>query len=117
MKDVSTKRLGAELKRLRLAHGYKQVNVAVAVDITQPSYSHFESGKAKPSMGTLYKLAAYYSLTIDDILKRCIDLDNEIFFNPQETDKNKEEDDFLSFIHNKKILRSRPLGTRAAVSF
>ena len=92
MNDVSAEILGAELKNLRIAHGYTQVDVAVAVDITQPSYSDMENGKTKPSLGTLYRLAAYYCITVDDILKRCIDLDDELLFKSDASkDKNKEE--------------------------
>jgi len=105
MNDISAGTLGAELKTLRLSHGYTQVDVAVAVDIAQPSYFDMEKGKTKPSLGTLYRLAAYYYISVDDILRHCINLDDEMLFNTNASkDKNKEEADYLSFIH-KEIMR------------
>ena len=118
MNDVSAEILGAELKKLRTAHGYTQVDVAVAVDITQPSYSDMEHGKVKPSLGTLYRLAAYYCITVDDILKRCIDLDDELLFKSDSSkDKNKEEVDYLSFIHKEKYAALAPLEQKMLFKF
>ena len=118
MNDVSAEILGAELKNLRIAHGYTQVDVAVAVDITQPSYSDMENGKTKPSLGTLYRLAAYYCISVDDILRHCINLDDEMLFNTDASkDKNKEEADYLSFIHKEKYAALAPLEQKMLFKF
>ncbi len=118
MNDVSAEILGAELKNLRIAHGYTQVDVAVAVDIAQPSYSDMENGKSKPSLGTLYRLAAYYCISVDDILRRCIDLDDELLFKSDSSkDKNKEEADYLSFIHKEKYAALAPLEQKMLFKF
>lgn len=103
MDEVFAKKLGEELKKLRIAHGYKQVDVAIVTNMTQPSYSLLELGKSKASIEALYRLAAYYGLTVDDIIKKCIVLDDEIFFNSQEPDYDKIEDlGYISFAHTKK---------------
>ena len=118
MNDVSAERLGAELKNLRTARGCTQIDVAVAVDITQPSYSDIENGKTKPSLGTLYRLAAYYYISVDDILKRCIDLDDELLFKSDVSkDKHKEEADYLSFIHNERYAALSPLEQKILFKF
>ena len=90
----------------------------MAVDITQPSYSEMEHGKVKPSLGTLYRLAAYYCITVDDILKRCIDLDDELLFKSDASkDKNKEEANYLSFIHKEKYAALAPLEQKMLFKF
>ena len=59
-----------------------------------------ENGKTKPSLGTLYRLATYYCISVDDILRHCINLDDEMLFNTDASkDKNKEEANHLFFIH------------------
>jgi len=118
MNDISAGTLGAELKTLRLSHGYTQVDVAVAVDIAQPSYFDMEKGKTKPSLGTLYRLAAYYYISVDDILRHCINLDDEMLFNTNASkDKNKEEADYLSFIHKEKYAALAPLEQKMLFKF
>ena len=119
MNDVSAEILGAELKNLRIAHGYTQVDVAVAVDITQPSYSDMENGKTKPSLGTLYRLAAYYCISVDDILRHCINLEeiDKLRSGYKNKDNNKEEADYLSFIHKEKYAALAPLEQKMLFKF
>jgi len=77
-----------------------------------------ENGKSKPSLGTLYRLAAYYCITVDDILKRCIDLDEELLFKTDASkDKNKEEANHLSFIHKEKYATLAPLEQKMLFKF
>ena len=102
MKDFFVKILGEELRKLRLIHHYTQFDLAIIVNKSQSSYSLFECGKQKPAIDELYRLAAYYGLTVDDILRKCIDLDNEIFFNSLEPDYDKiEKLGYVSFTRTK----------------
>lgn len=116
MNDVSAEILGAELKNLRTARGCTQIDVAVAINITQPSYSNMEAGKTKPSLGTLFRLAMYYGVSVDDILKHCIDLDDELLFE-SDAHKEGEEADYISFIHKDKYAPLAPLEQKMLFKF
>lgn len=90
--------IGEKLRELRLAHGYKQVDVAGAVDIRQPTYSQYEAGIRTPSSLILYRLASFYGISTDDLLKLCIDLDDDVYFEAlPHTDAGIDEADFLIF--------------------
>jgi len=90
--------IGEKLKELRKAHGYKQVDVAGAVDIKQSTYSQYEAGVRTPSNLILFKLASFYGISTDDLLKLCIDLDDDVYFEAiPHTDAGFDKADFLKF--------------------
>jgi transcriptional regulator with XRE-family HTH domain len=49
--------IGAAVRRARTARGLTMVQLAESVGVTQPFISQVESGRAAPSMTTLYRLA------------------------------------------------------------
>jgi len=98
MDKESKKTIGEKLKELRKAHGYKQVDVAGAVDIKQSTYSQYEAGVRTPSNLILFKLASFYGISTDDLLKLCIDLDDDVYFEAlPHTDAGFDKADFLKF--------------------
>lgn len=46
-----------------------QTELAIAVGVTQPSISDYESGKKRPTIDTAKKLADALGCTVDDLLK------------------------------------------------
>src|SRR3546814_9986661 len=50
-------RFGANLKRLRIAKGLSQADVATALDVSAPSTSGWESGRARPKPDRMTALA------------------------------------------------------------
>ncbi|MCR5487038.1 MAG: helix-turn-helix domain-containing protein [Lachnospiraceae bacterium] len=74
------KRFADTLKELRIAHEYKQADIAAAVDIQQGTYSNYECGKRMPSSVVLYRIACFYGMTVNELLKNSVSLDDTIFF-------------------------------------
>ena len=59
--------LAANLRRLRKEHGMTQEAVAQRVSLDQSAINHLESGRARPSEGTLLGLAGLYDVSIDSL--------------------------------------------------
>lgn len=60
--------LGKHLKDLRKSHNYTQEYVASYLDVIRQSYSHYETGRIKPSLETLNKLAVLYQIPLEELL-------------------------------------------------
>lgn len=58
------------LKKLRKEKGLLQDDVAKALGLTRPAYSHYETGRRVPDAAMLEKLADLFGVTTDDILGR-----------------------------------------------
>lgn len=102
-KDRAQNKIGQKLKELRLAHGYTQSEVAMAADIKQQTYSAYESGKRIPSPVPIYKIANYYGISADDLLKLCLELDDNIYYEATPpTVAGVEMEDYLSFCNDSK---------------
>ena len=90
--------LPRKLKELRKAYSYTQDDVAAALGIVRQTYSHYETGCRVPSPEMLYKLAGFYHISIDDLMRLTIDLDKNIYYDaPGPTQSSDELDDFLEF--------------------
>ena len=94
--------LAAKLKEMRLAHGYKQADIAGAIDIKQATYSNYETGKRTPGSMILYRIASFYGLKSDDLLRLSIHLDDNVFYDaPEPNTAVQEEEEYLTFRNNK----------------
>ena len=61
---------GEEIKEIRKAHGYTQVQVAKATGIPQNTISWIESGKGIPNIQQCVLLADFYGITLDELVGR-----------------------------------------------
>ncbi|WP_026494369.1 MULTISPECIES: helix-turn-helix domain-containing protein [unclassified Butyrivibrio] len=96
--DNDNEKIANKLRELRSIHGYTQSYIAANIDVKQPTYQQYEAGKRTPSIISLYKLANFYGLTTDELLKLCVPLDNEIYFDaPDYTSRTLEEAELSSF--------------------
>lgn len=85
---MKSARLPDRLKELRLAHSCKQVELASALGVVRQTYSNYENGFRTPSPEMLYKIAAFYNISVNELLKNTVDLDPEIYYDspiPSET--------------------------------
>lgn len=57
------------LKQLRLSKKVPQQNVAKFLGISRQAYSNYENGNREPDMETLLKLAEYFEVTVDELLR------------------------------------------------
>ena len=65
MKEIISKKL----KELRKQSGLKQKDVAFQNAIGYEAYKNYERELATPPLETLVRLAAFYRVTIDEIIK------------------------------------------------
>ncbi len=72
--------LAQRLKELRKVYNYTQDYVADVLETTRQTYSHYETGKRKPSTATIYKLASLYGISVDDLLHLSIEYDPNVFY-------------------------------------
>lgn len=60
--------LAEKLKSLRKRAGLTQQQVADAVDIKRSAYAYYEIGKSFPKLAVMKKLAALYSISVDELI-------------------------------------------------
>ena len=58
------------LKELRVLNNKTQQEIAEKINITQFTYSNYETGKTQPTIEILIKLADFYDVTLDYLMKR-----------------------------------------------
>jgi DNA-binding XRE family transcriptional regulator len=68
---------GVTLKTLRLKAGFTQIQLAAALETSQPHVARIESGRQEPNLSTLRKLARVMGVSIDDLIS-AIDRQTEI---------------------------------------
>lgn len=68
MKDEA-KKLGENLRRIRMRKGVSQVDVARSLGVSRGFISNFENGKTNPTLATITKLAGAIGVTTDELLK------------------------------------------------
>lgn len=64
--------LAPNLSTLRIKKNLSQQSVADDLKIPRSTYSSYETGAAEPNLTLLIKLARFYKVSIDDILKTLI---------------------------------------------
>lgn len=62
--------IGENLKLLRKRKKVSQEEIASELGLTRSSYSGYENGVAEPNLATLVKFSEYYSLSLDQLIKK-----------------------------------------------
>ncbi|MCX6756085.1 MAG: helix-turn-helix transcriptional regulator [Candidatus Nomurabacteria bacterium] len=65
----SAKKLGENMKKIRLAKGMTQGDICRALDVDRAYISNVESGNKNPTLSTITKLAKALGVSIDELLK------------------------------------------------
>ena len=60
--------LEKRLKALRKAKKMTQGQVADALGLQRSTYTKYETGRSEPTLNTVCKLAALFSVTVDELL-------------------------------------------------
>lgn len=81
------------LKQLRKSCHYKQDFVATNLHISRQTYSHYETGRIKPSVGVLYRMSKFYGVSVEDIFEH-MDVCPSRLADKEEEKGNREKDDF-----------------------
>lgn len=58
------------LKQLRLEKGLKQRDLALKLLTTQRKISYWESGKIEPDISSLWQIADYFGISVDELIGR-----------------------------------------------
>ena len=98
--------LSKRLKELRKVNNYTQDYVAEVLGTNRQTYSHYETGRRKPSTETLYKLSGLYNISVDDLLHLSVVLDRNIYYDaPGPSQSSEDLSSYLEFFndpHNKR---------------
>ena len=70
--------IAKNIKRLRTLRKLTQKEVAMNVDIPQGQYSRIESGKVIPTIPTIQKIADLLEVSLSDLLKKNMELKDEL---------------------------------------
>lgn len=62
-------KLGANLKKIRLSKGIKQVEIARTLGVDRSFVSNIENGKTNPTLSTIASLAKALSVSTNELLK------------------------------------------------
>jgi len=68
MNDES-KKLGQNLKRIRIKEGVSQEYIARALGIDRAFISNIENGKTNPTLATIARLAKVIKVSVSELLK------------------------------------------------
>ncbi len=69
---MSNIQLAANLRRLRIDHGYTQTQISGRLNISRQAYSNYETGKRIPDLDIIIRIADIYHVTLEElILKPC----------------------------------------------
>lgn len=68
MKDEA-KKLGENLKKIRLSKGVTQISIAKTLDVDRSFVSNIENGKTNPTLSTISSLAKVLGVTVSELMK------------------------------------------------
>ena len=71
--------LGRRMRELRLTFGFKQEDIAKALNVSRSTYSYYEIGKTRPDPAVLGKLSVYYDVPISFFYEREIAIKEALY--------------------------------------
>ncbi len=75
--------LSKNIKKLRTLKGLNQTEFAELFNITRSSIGAYEEGRAEPKLETLIQFSNYFKLSIDDIVKKDLTVNQITKFDAQ----------------------------------
>ena len=58
------------IRKMRIDRELSQENVAFNLQISQSTYAKMESGQSKLNLERLYKLAVFFNVAVEELLKK-----------------------------------------------
>ena len=68
-KGVSAKKLGANIKKIRLARNMSQGDLCRALKVDRAYMSNIENGKKNPTLATIEKIANALGVSLEKLMK------------------------------------------------
>lgn len=93
MKDVDYKKIGENIRLIRMAKGTSQIKLARSLDISQTHMSNIENGNTGLSLTTAIKISRYLGCSID-----------ELVYGKKETKESSKENDILAGLSAEDLL-------------
>lgn len=102
------------LRKIREKKNITQTRLSVDIEVSQELISHYETGKSKPNIETLIKLAEYFNCSTDYLLERTnnpatvkelnkkdIEINNIIDkYNSLSSENKKQFSNYLDYLSN-----------------
>lgn len=82
IKDVDYKKIGENIRLIRMAKGTSQIKLARSLDISQTHMSNIENGNTGLSLTTAIKISRYLGCSIDEL----------VYGKKEERESSKEND-------------------------
>ncbi len=70
--------IGKNIRKIRMSKKFSQTEFAELFDLKRTAVGSYEEGRAEPKIETLIKIADYFNLTLDQLLRQELTV-NEIF--------------------------------------
>ncbi len=70
--------IGKNIRKIRISKKMTQTEFAELFDLKRTAVGSYEEGRAEPKIETLIKIADYFNLSLDSLLRQEISI-NEIF--------------------------------------
>ena len=70
MSIVSMINLGKKLKELRISAGLTQAQLSDSLHIARVNYTRYETNKVRPDYETIFLIADFYDITLDELFDR-----------------------------------------------
>jgi len=70
--------IGKNIRKIRMSKKLTQTEFADLFDLKRTAVGSYEEGRAEPKIDTLIKIADYFSLSLDQLLRKELTI-NEIF--------------------------------------
>ena len=70
--------IGKNIRKIRMSKKLTQTEFAELFDLKRTAVGSYEEGRAEPKIDTLIKIADYFNLTLDQLLRKELTI-NEIF--------------------------------------
>lgn len=93
MKDVDYKKIGENIRLIRMAKGTSQIKLARSLDISQTHMSNIENGNTGLSLTTAIKISRYLGCSID-----------ELVYGKKEAKESGKENDILAGLSAEDLL-------------
>lgn len=88
MKMQSQKQIGENLRLLRNAHGYTQMEVAEELHIGRSTYTLYELGRKLPPVDLIVDMAAFYDVRLDLLFNPKVSLYVKKMFSREQNSKD-----------------------------
>ncbi|MCD6556870.1 MAG: helix-turn-helix transcriptional regulator [Bacteroidales bacterium] len=70
--------IGKNIRKIRMSKKMTQTEFAELFDLKRTAVGSYEEGRAEPKIDTLIKIADYFKLSLDSLLRKELSI-NEIF--------------------------------------